>query len=132
MKKPNGKLSLKKSGKYYALIGLFIAAFAFAHFSMQLNFIQKENLRVIETAQENEISAPAPASPPRVIEVAPDLIEVKKVEVITVPEPVKTAPRARKETRKENPPRQRVVRKTEPRESRAERLRRAERILTGV
>lgn len=126
------KFLFKKSGKYYALIGLFIMTIAIAHFSLQMNFIQKENLESVETAvgKEKNFKTEVEKNSPdkQLIEIAPEQYEVKKVEVITIPEIVKPAPRQRKET----VPVPKPVRKKEVRETRAERLRRAERILTGV
>ncbi|CAN5874899.1 hypothetical protein BH20ACI4_BH20ACI4_09520 [soil metagenome] len=126
------KSLLKKSGKYYALIGLFIMTIAVAHFSLQMNFIQKENLQSVETAVGNgnnfktEVEKNSPAK--QIIEIAPEQYEVKKVEVITIPEFIKPVPRQLKESIAAPKP----VRKKEVRETRAERLRRAERVLTGV
>jgi hypothetical protein len=105
---------------------------AVTHFALQMNFIQKENLQSVETAVgieknfETEVEKNSPAK--QIIEIAPEQVEVKKVEVITLPEYVKPAPRQRKET----VPAPKPVKKKEVRETRAERLRRAERILTGV
>ncbi len=133
MKNTNDKKSIfKKSGKYYVIIGLFIMTIAVTHFALQMNFIQKENLQSVETAVgieknfETEVEKNSPAK--QIIEIAPEQVEVKKVEVITLPEYVKPAPRQRKET----VPAPKPVKKKEVRETRAERLRRAERILTGV
>lgn len=138
MKRKNGKKSLfKKPGKYYALTGLFILTIAFVHFSMQLSFIQKENLRTIETANEIEIKPVSPvkqvveiAPEHQVIEIPPEQIEVEKVTVIKIPEiVVKPEPRIQKKTA---PPVRKTYKNREVPETRAERLRRAERILTGV
>jgi outer membrane biosynthesis protein TonB len=133
MKNTSGKKSLfKKSGKYYVMIGLFIMTIAVAHFALQMIFIQKENLQAVETAVEVEkniepnIEKNSPVK--QVVEIEPEQVEVKKVEVITIPEYVKPAPRQQKEAVHAPKP----VRKKEVRETRAERLRRAERILTGV
>lgn len=129
---------LKKSGKYYAIVGLFILAIAVGHFTMQITFIQKETLRSDETAVEaDKVIEPKVenALPARqVIEIEPEQVEVKKIEVIKIPEVVKTAPRRQKENVPvKNPNSKKAVRKVESdRESRAERMRRAERLLTGM
>lgn len=126
------KSLLKKSGKYYVLLGLFIMTIAVVHFALQINFIQKEKLESIETAVEvekniePEIETDAPEN--QVIGIQPEQYEVKKVEVIALPEYVKPEHRLQKETAPAKP----VRKKKEIPETRAARLRRAERILTGV
>lgn len=123
---------LKNSSKYYVLIGLFIMTIAVTHFALQINFIQKEKLETIETAVEVErnIQPEIKTLAKPVIEIEPEQYEVKKVEVITIPEFVKPAPRRQKEAAPA--PVKSVRKKKEIHETRAERLRRAERILTGV
>lgn len=122
----------KKSKKYYAMIGMFIMTIAVVHFALQMIFIQKENLETVKSAVEIEnnfetaVEIKSPAK--QIIEIEPEQVEVNKVEVITIPEFVKPAPRQRKET----VPATKPVKKKEVRETRAERLRRAERLLTGV
>jgi hypothetical protein len=103
---------------------------AVVHFALQMIFIQKENLETVKSAVEIEhnfetaVEKNSPAK--QIIEIEPEQYEVKKVEVIAIPEFVKPAPRHRKET----VPATKPVKKKEVRETRAERLRRAERILT--
>ena len=127
----------KKSGKYYSIVGLFILAIAVVHFTMQITFIKEETLRSSESAVESDkviepqIENALPVN--QLIEIAPEQVEVKKIAVVTLPEVVKSAPRTQKEIVPLNTPiRKKVVRegKTE-RQSRAERLRRAELLLTG-
>lgn len=105
---------------------------AVAHFALQMIFIQKENLQAVETAVEvdKNIEPNVERNSPvkQVIEIEPEQVEVKKVEVITIREYVKPAPRQRTEA----VPAPKPVRKKEVRNNRSERLRRAERILTGV
>ena len=123
-----------KSRKYYALIGLFILTIAVVHFAMQLTFIQKENLRSVETAVETtqEVDTAPPVK--QYIEIEPEQYEVKKIEIITIPEKVKPAPRVQKESAAPAAPApvRKIARKKDSGETRAERLRRAERLLTGV
>lgn len=138
MSNRNGKTFFGKSGKYYAIVGSVILLIAVTHFVMQLSFIQKENLRSVETAVEvDKVIEPKmenAVTTKQVIEIAPELVEVKKVEVITIPEVVKAAPRQSREivpsVKTSN--RKKAVRETNRYdESRDERLRRAERLLTG-
>ncbi|MEO6589303.1 MAG: hypothetical protein ABIP06_08365 [Pyrinomonadaceae bacterium] len=138
MNKTNGRKLFGKSGKYYALVGSFILLIAVTHFVMQLSFIQKENLRSVETAVEvDKVIEPKvdnAVTTKQIIEIAPELVEVKKVEVIIIPEVVKAAPRQSREivpavkisTRKKS-----VRQPNQSDQSRDERLRRAERLLTG-
>ena len=129
---------LKKSGKYYAIVGLFILAIAVVHFTMQITFIKEETLRSSETAVESDkviepqVENALPVN--QVIEIAPEQVEVKKITVVTLPEIVKSAPRTQEEIISvKTPNRKKIVREGKSeRKSRAERLRRAERILTGV
>lgn len=138
MNKTNGKSSLfGKSGKYYVLVGSLILIIAIVHFAMQISFIQKEtNLQSVETAVEKNTEIAPPFK--QVIQIEPEQFEVKKIEVITIPETVKPAPRREKEivpakTPIKTPSKKKSLPETKPdRETRAERLRRAERILTGV
>ena len=128
---------LKKSRKYYVIVGLFIMAIAVVHFTMQITFIKEETLRSGETAVESDkviepiVENALPAK--QVIEIEPEQVEVKKIEVITIPEVVKAASRRQQEIIPvKTPNKKKVVREGKAeRESRAERLRRAERLLTG-
>ena len=92
---------LKKSRKYYAIVGLFILAIAVVHFTMQITFIKEETQRSVETAIESDkVIEPHnrkrfPAK--QVIEIEPEQVEVKKIEVITIPEVVKSTPRRQQE-----------------------------------
>lgn len=129
------KFLSKNSGKYYMLVGLFIMTIAVTHFALQINFIQKEKLESIETTVEvkNSVQPVIERDSPvnQVIEIQPEQYEVKRVEVITIPEIVKRSPTRRQKAvvpARYNKP----VKKKEVRETHAERLRRAERILTGV
>lgn len=127
MKKTSGKLAFLRriSIKHYTIIGAVILAITVMHFVLQISFIQKENLRAVETAPE--IVQP-PEQAVQVIEINPKEYEVRKVEIITIPEVVQpVAPRQTEAAPVRIPSRKKPVR-----ESRAERLRRAERILTGA
>lgn len=121
------------SKSYYLIIGTIILGIAFLHFGMQINFIQKETLRSFQAAIETE-KVPIeddvePALPvEQALEISPEHLSEKKVEVTTVPE-IKAVPIRKKEIILPEP---KVERKKEVRETRAERLRRAEKILTGI
>ena len=96
MSNTKGKLFFGKSGKYYAIVGSIILMIAVTHFVMQMSFIQKENLRSVETEVEvDKVIEPKmenAVTTKQIIEIAPEIVEVKKVEVITIPEIVKAAP----------------------------------------
>ena len=113
------------------MIGGVILAIGIVHFSLQIFFIQKENLQAVETAVSENEPEITPAPEKRVITIEPEQFEVKKIKIITVPEIVRTPPVRQKEfVRMPKPVRKKDFK--EIRESRAARLRRAERILTGV
>lgn len=120
MNKIIGKLYLlKKSRVYYALLGLFVSAIALTHFAVQMSFIQNENFR----------AAVAPPLEPAV-KVQTKPVEPRKIEVVKVPEAVQPVSSRRREIAPPAPTQ--PNRKKIARETRAGRLRRAERILTGV
>lgn len=125
--------NLKKSTKYYATIGAGILGIAFLHFGLQMTYIQRENLRSYEAAVEtNKVEVPQieeniPAE--QTVEIKPEQFAIKEIEVIRNPEVTKTVPRRQIEP---VVPEKRIVRKKEATETRTERLRRAERILTGI
>jgi len=130
----NGKSSsFKKSTKYYATIGAGILGIAFLHFGLQMTYIQKENLRSFEAAVEtNKVEIPQleeNISAEQSVEIKPEQFAIKEIEVIKNREITKTVPRRQIET---VIPEKRVVRKKEATETRTERLRRAEKILTGI
>ena len=122
-----------KSKNYYLIIGTIILGIAFVHFGMQINFIQKETLRSFQAAIETENVAVADEAEitlpvEQALEISPEHLNEKKVEVAPAPE-IKAVPVRKKDVILPEP---KVVRKKEVRETRAERLRRAERILTGI
>jgi hypothetical protein len=119
----------------YTIIGAIIMVIGISHFTLQIFFIQEEKLQSVETALEQKIENETVVEKPKeqIIRVEPEVyevktIEVKKVKVITMPETVKVVPRRQKET----VPARKPVKTKEVQETRAARLRRAERILTGV
>lgn len=121
------------SKKYYAIIGAGILGIAFLHFGLQMIFIQNENLRSSEVAIETEnknippVKENLPAE--KVIEIKPEQFSIKEIEIKKSPETLKAEPRRQKEF---VAPERKVFKKKEMPETRAIRLRRAERLLTGV
>ena len=113
---------LKKSNLYYAFLAVFVSAIAVAHFVLQMSFITNKTPRSVETAIEN--------APPRepIINIEPERNELEKVEAVQSPKVVQTVSHRRKETA----PAQLQNRKKIVRENKVERLRRTERILTGI
>jgi hypothetical protein len=121
-------------------------AIGISHFALQIFFIQKENLQAVETAIENQVEIEAEniienkienkaeIAPPaeRIIRIEPEIFEVKKIKVITIPEIVKSVPRRQMKIIPAREIVKKPVRKKEIPETRAVRLRRAERILTGI
>ena len=106
---------------HYTIAGAAILAIIVVHFVLQFTFIQSENFRSALT------SMPPEPIKEKSVEIKTDH-EAGKSDIVTMPKTVApTAPPQRKIV-----PSQTVVKKKEPRESRAERLRRAEKILTGV
>lgn len=124
---------LGTSKSYYLIIGTIILGIAFLHFGMQINFIQKETLRSFQTAIEtenvpasDEVETALPVE--QALEISPEHLSGKKIEAAPMPE-IKVVPIRKKEIILPEP---KVERKKEVRETRAERLRRAEKILTGI
>ena len=115
----------KPTRKLYIKAGAAIFAIIILHFVSQFIFIQNEK-------HESEITSAA-------TEIEQSSESIKSTEIKTedktktseiVKAPVTAAPIVQPETK--IAPSRTVIKKKEPRESRAERLRRAERILTGV
>ena len=129
-------LPLKKlAKKHYILLGAAILAITVTHFVLQLSFIQTkklqitEDLQVVETPVEN-IENVERTFANKEQSFAAKEYKTKKIKEITAPKIVK--PVARRQPEPE-PPTPRVLpkKKVNP-ETRAARLRRAEKILTGV
>ena len=114
---------------HYTIAGAAIFAIIVVHFVLQFTFIQSENFRSALT------SIPPEPIKEKSVEINPINDEIKaineplKLDIVTIPKTA--APTVRSPQRKILTP-QTIVKKKEPRESRAERLRRAEKILTGV
>lgn len=123
-KKPTAN---KKKARRYKIVAAILAVFVL-HFAWQFSFVQKENLRAVEDSLKNSQIEVLPAesqSKEEVAEIKTDLAE--KIENQEVPKnslPIKFSP-------PENKLQQAELKKNSPRESRSERLRRAEKLLTG-
>jgi len=133
----NAPTFLKKiSGKRYKIIFGGILAITIVHFVMQISFIQSEieSLRSADlTAQTEDLKRTESAveikrPDAQIIDIKPEEYEVRKVKIITIPE--NAAPKMRRQA--ETVPLPTQVKKKAVRETRAARLRRAEKILTGV
>ena len=125
-------LSMKAARKYYSKAGAAILAIIILHFVSQITFLRNENLvserasAKTENKQNNEqinehINEQS-------VEIKPEY-EAKDSRILKAPAPLVPS-NVQRNT--ENVPQRLAVKKKEPRESRAERLRRAERILTGA
>ena len=117
----------KNKRRRYKIVAAILAVFVL-HFAWQFSFVQKENLRVTENSIKNSRIEVLPVeSQPKedVAEIKPDLVE--KIEANETPKnslPIKFSP-------PENKREQAELKKNPPRESKSERLRRAEKLLTG-
>ena len=119
----------KSKRRLYIKAGAAIFAIVILHFVSQFIFIQNEKLEIEVTsaATENEQSVESIENI-KSIEIKPLEDEAKTSEIVKAPVPV--PPIVQPETK--IAPSRMIIKKKEPRESRAERLRRAEKILTGV
>lgn len=143
MNKTNDKKSFPRKfpKKYPVIIGVVILGIIITHFAFQMNFIQTEQFHAVEVAvrtKNAEIKKPAakvekPVS--QVINIYPEFYEVQKVKIITIPEKIEPAPRRQVEKvpALKTQPKKKTARKTDQTEmtEKEERLRRAEKILTG-
>jgi hypothetical protein len=145
MKKTKSQASFagRMSKKKYAIIVLIILAITVGHFAIQMSFIESENKSIVESLAKTEPIAepnPQPQIDQSIIEDKFQDSEVKKSDVVLPPPPLKLpkAVKAEKIVQKEpiRPPepiasKQKPLKKEFKHESQAERLRRAEMILTG-
>lgn len=124
--------------KHPILIGFGILAIMTSHFVVQIFFIQTEQFQSVEVAVQTEKSevekpmAEAQKSVPQIIKIVPEVYEVQTTKVIKIPEKVKPTPHRQVEKIPlvQTQPEKKAVRNTK-KETKAERLRRAEKILTG-
>lgn len=148
---------LRKSGKTrYAVAATGIFAILVSHFLFQFFYIQNENIRApeelvkTEKFEANDQMAEMPAKPdvPKIVE-AKDIVEEEELDQAEDPSATETESKTNNKQHKEikrksrnvstpirsrsnSTPIQRVIKKKVPQETRAERLRRAEKILTGA
>ena len=115
----------KPTRKLYIKAGAVIFAIIILHFVSQFIFIQNEKLESEITSAVTE-----PEQSVESIKSAEIKTEAKTKNVEIVKAPVPAAPTVQPEPK--IAPSRTILKKKETRESRAERLRRAERILTGV
>lgn len=142
MNKADSKKSFprKLSKKYPILVGIGILVIMIAHFVMQMSFIEMEQFRdakleVVAPAETSSVAKPraeVEKPVPQVIEIVPEVYEIQPVKVNTIPEKVKPVPRRQVEDEPpiRTKPKKKAVRKTK-KEMEEDRLRRAEKILTG-
>jgi hypothetical protein len=143
MKKTKSQASFagRMSKKKYAIIVLIILAITVGHFAIQMSFIESENKNIVESLSKTQpIIAPNPE--PQIDEPVVENTdsEIKKSDIVLPPQPLKSpkAVKAEKIVQKEpirqpepTAPKQKPLKKEFKHESKAERLRRAEMILTG-
>ena len=128
----------KLSNKRNILIFAGILAVAVVHSAVQLSFIQSENSREltddIENAVSEDLTVETKQTEARVIDIVPEEFKVRKIKVITIPENVRPVAASRR-AETITPPTVNLPptsKKKVVRETRTARLRRAEKILTGV
>lgn len=151
MNKTKKTALLGKSGKFYALGIAVILIIALAHFAGQMFFIQNENLRALGSHADVEAppliengrsDVPAPTAeksanrPDEISEKLPPAApqtnasaKLRRTSAGRLPAAAKPQIRQSEEI---VPVRETISRKKTTRETRADRLRRAERLLTGV
>jgi serine/threonine protein kinase len=124
----------RQTEKHYNKAWVTIVAIVVLHFVLQFTFIQSENyqntLSLTEAEQiSHQNAVVSPEQKPRKPEVVKDPELFKEPSIVTMPDVLKTetAPPPRRVV-----PARSVIRDREPRETKAQRLRRAERILTGI
>jgi hypothetical protein len=120
---------LKKISWKHITIFAGILAVAAIHSLVQLSFIQSENFRSaelsaqIENLKPEELEVETKPAENQIIDIEPREYKVRKVKVVTIPEKVSRRPIENVQPQ---------AKKKVMRETRAARLRRAEKILTGV
>lgn len=126
----------RMSGKRYKILFAGILAITVVHFVMQMSFIKIENSHSaeltarIEDLKSNDSSVETKQPDGKIVDIKPEEYEVRKVKVVTMPENVQ--PVTRRQPEIVPPPSRTQTKKKAVRETRAERLRRAEKFLTGV
>ena len=119
----------KPARKHYSKAGAAILAIIILHFVSQFIFLQNENYESERVSAKTKDTRNNKQNSEQNVEIKTEY-ETRDSGIIQTPAPAAVPPTFRRKT--ETAPSQTVIKKKEPRESRAERLRRAERILTGV
>ena len=125
---PKSLLAEKKGKRPYKIAATILAVLVL-HFTWQFSFVQKENLRIAEDSLNVlplDVLPIESLTNKKNVEISPNLAE-KKTEAAAIPKsvmPVKFSPI-------ENKSPQSQVKKKAARDPKAERLRRAEKLLTG-
>ena len=123
----NNTMANKKKGRRYKIVAAILAVFVL-HFAWQIWFVQKENLRAVEDSLKNsQIEVlPVERQPKEdVPEIKIDLAEkIENEKVSKNSLPIKFSPPENKRPQTE-------LKRNPARESKSERLRRAEKLLTG-
>lgn len=121
----------KPKQRYYIKVGAAIFVVIVLHFVSQFTFLRNENIQIEETSAkiENKQENKQTVENKPEVEVKPDY-EAKNLNIPTTPVSV-AVPKISEDEPKDAPSRA-MPKKKELRESKAERLRRAEKILTGV
>ena len=127
----NAQLSFfnNRTRKHYSKAGAAILAIIILHFVSQFTFLQNENFESERVSAKVEDLRNNKQDNEQNVEIETQY-EVKDSGVMQTPVLNDVPPTARHKS--EIAPSRTVIKKKEPRESRTERLRRAERILTGI
>ena len=119
----------KSAQWHYTAAGAAILVIIILHFVSQFMFFQSEKTsQEIEAINHRSVEIKPEIEPSGAIETEG---ETKKPEVADIPNAA-PAPVVQPQSKPAPPPSRVVIKKKEPRESRAERLRRAEKLLTGI
>ena len=119
----------KPARKHYSKAGAAILAIIILHFVSQFIFLQNENYESERVSAKTKDTRNNKQNNEQNVEIKTEY-EARDSGVMRLPIPAAVPPTARHKP--EIAPSQMVIKKKEPRESRAGRLRRAERILTGI
>ena len=144
-KAPSDLISEKNSSSRYKIAGAAVLLVLVTHFVWQFSFIQEENLRAAETefeliqpigkpgaddqnkrAAEIETEAPIKTIEPEIVQEDDDEESPKPIKIVKT-----VQPSVRRQSETKSVPKNKAAREMPVRETRAERLRRAEKLLTG-
>lgn len=142
MNRTNSQASFTEqvSKKKNVIIVLVILAILVGHFLTQMSFIESENKQIIESLAKTEpMIEPNISAQPQIDEDKPPELKAEKTDIIVPPQPLKSQKNiqpvkiAQREAihQPQKAPLKNPLKKEVMRDSKAERLRRAEKILTG-